>query len=110
MIADYFTKPLQGVLFYKFRDQILGVVPMDTIVGDHRSVLDHDLTKVPIKIYGPRMARQSSSTTGIGRPSKAVIRVKPKSRKRVGDKTCGPTKASQDRRSWAEVAKTPPRQ
>jgi Golgi nucleoside diphosphatase len=40
MVADYFTKPLQGVLFYKFCDQIMGVVPMDTITGDHRSVLD----------------------------------------------------------------------
>jgi hypothetical protein len=40
-VADYFTKPLQGALFYKFRDQIMGgVVPMSTIVGDHRSVLD----------------------------------------------------------------------
>jgi hypothetical protein len=39
MVADYFTKPLQGELFYKFRDQIMGVVPMDTITGDHRSVL-----------------------------------------------------------------------
>ena len=40
MVADYFTKPLQGELFYKFRDQIMGVVPMDTIIGDHRSVLN----------------------------------------------------------------------
>jgi hypothetical protein len=40
MVADYFTKPLQGVLFYKFHDQIMGVVPMDTNTGDHRSVLD----------------------------------------------------------------------
>jgi hypothetical protein len=40
MVADYFTKPLQGALFYKFRDQIMGLVPMDTILGDHRSVLD----------------------------------------------------------------------
>jgi hypothetical protein len=40
MVADYFTKPLQGELFYKFRDQIMGVVPMDTITGDHRSVLN----------------------------------------------------------------------
>jgi hypothetical protein len=110
MIADYFTKPLQGALFYKFCDQILGVVPMDTIVGDDRSVLDHDSTKVQIKIYGARVSRQSLSTTDIGRPSKAVIRVKPKSHKRVRDKTCGPMKASQDRRSWAKVAKTPPRQ
>jgi hypothetical protein len=40
MVADYFTKPLQGELFFKFRDQIMGVVPMATIMGDHRSVLD----------------------------------------------------------------------
>ncbi len=43
MVADFFTKPLQGELFYKFRDQIMGVVPMHTI-GDHRSVLDHKVT------------------------------------------------------------------
>jgi hypothetical protein len=45
MVADYFTKPLQGELFYKFRDQIMGVVPMDTISGDHRSVLDDKSSK-----------------------------------------------------------------
>ena len=44
MVADYFTKPLQGELFYKFRDQIMGVVPMDSIHSDHRSVLDQDLS------------------------------------------------------------------
>ena len=44
MVADYFTKPLQGQLFYKFRDQIMGVVPMATIMGDHRSVLDNNPT------------------------------------------------------------------
>ena len=27
MIADYATKPLQGSLFKKFRDQIMGVIP-----------------------------------------------------------------------------------
>jgi hypothetical protein len=41
MVANYFTKLLQGELFYKFGDQIMGVlVPMATIIGDHRSVLD----------------------------------------------------------------------
>ena len=33
MVADYFTKPLQGALFYKFRDQIMGVVGMETLLG-----------------------------------------------------------------------------
>ena len=45
-VADYFTKPLQGALFYKFCDQIMGVVEMETILGidpiNHRSVLESD--------------------------------------------------------------------
>jgi hypothetical protein len=45
MVANYSTKPLQGELFNKFRDQIMGVVPMGTITGDHRSVLDFDSDK-----------------------------------------------------------------
>ena len=28
MIADYFTKPLQGQLFHKFRNVIMGYVPV----------------------------------------------------------------------------------
>jgi hypothetical protein len=48
MVADYFTKLLQGALFYKFRDQIMGVVPMDTITGDHRSVLDDQSDKAKL--------------------------------------------------------------
>ncbi len=45
MVADYYTKPLQGKLFHKFRDQILGLVPMGNIEahGNHRSVLDNQL-------------------------------------------------------------------
>ena len=27
MIGDYMTKPLQGALFHKFRNQIMGVIP-----------------------------------------------------------------------------------
>jgi hypothetical protein len=48
MAADYLMKPLQGELFYKFRDQIMGVVPMETINGDHKSVLDHHYSD-PVK-------------------------------------------------------------
>jgi hypothetical protein len=40
MVTDYFTKPLQSAMFYKFRDQILGVVPLDDLNVDHMSVLD----------------------------------------------------------------------
>jgi hypothetical protein len=33
MVADYMTKPLQGALFRKFRDQIMGVVPVQLPVS-----------------------------------------------------------------------------
>jgi Reverse transcriptase (RNA-dependent DNA polymerase)/Zinc knuckle len=44
MIGDYFTKPLQGRLFYKFRGKIMNCEPDsdDPPKSDHRSVLDED--------------------------------------------------------------------
>ena len=41
MIADFFTKPLQGSLFQKFRDEIMNIDPAPRNVQDHRSVLKH---------------------------------------------------------------------
>jgi hypothetical protein len=40
MTADFFTKPLQGVLFKKFRDRIMNVDPGTDWSMDHRSVLE----------------------------------------------------------------------
>ena len=37
MIADFFTKPLQGALFIKFRDVILGHKPVSSIILDEGS-------------------------------------------------------------------------
>ena len=43
MIADFFTKPLQGTPFRKFRDAIMNVDPVPEPVTNPRSVLsDHD--------------------------------------------------------------------
>jgi murein tripeptide amidase MpaA len=39
MIADFFTKPLQGALFQKFRDQIMNINPLPNGPQDCRSVL-----------------------------------------------------------------------
>ena len=39
MIADFFTKPLQGSLFKKFRHQFLNIDPLADSSLDHRSVL-----------------------------------------------------------------------
>ena len=44
MIADFFTKPLQGKLFRKFRDIIMGITHFSTLTEpasiEPRSVLD----------------------------------------------------------------------
>eukprot|EP00934_Nitzschia_sp_Nitz4_P008987 Nitzschia sp. Nitz4//scaffold353_size16344//11151//16190//NITZ4_008865-RA/size16344-processed-gene-0.13-mRNA-1//1//CDS//3329548925//8977//frame0 len=45
MLADYFTKPLQGRLFYRLRDQIMNVDPNSEYHSDHRSVLKSDDVK-----------------------------------------------------------------
>jgi Reverse transcriptase (RNA-dependent DNA polymerase) len=43
MLADYFTKPLQGALFYKLRDQIMNIDPSSEYHSSaHRSVLSSD--------------------------------------------------------------------
>ena len=41
MLADFFTKPLQGKLFYRFRDGIMNIAPESKFHSSHRSVL-HD--------------------------------------------------------------------
>jgi hypothetical protein len=68
MVADYFTKPLQGALFYKFRDQIMGVAHMETIHGGHRSVLAEDK-----KVSGvsEKLKRQRANVNKI-KPSRKI--------------------------------------
>ena len=44
MVADFFTKPLQGALFYKLRDQIMNIDPSSPYHSSQRSVLtDEDI-------------------------------------------------------------------
>ena len=39
MRADFFTKPLQGMLFYRLRDLIMNIAPENPHHSSHRSVL-----------------------------------------------------------------------
>ena len=39
MCADFFTKPLQGMLFYRLRDLIMNLAPESPYHSSHRSVL-----------------------------------------------------------------------
>ena len=41
MLADFFTKPLQGTPFRQFRDAIMNSDPASNADADHRSVLEH---------------------------------------------------------------------
>jgi hypothetical protein len=42
MMADYFTKPLQGALFRRMRDRIMNIDPNSKYYSGHRSVLDQN--------------------------------------------------------------------
>jgi hypothetical protein len=48
MLADFFTKPLQGALFKKFRDQIMNVDSATDSWQDRRSVLRSVNETVPV--------------------------------------------------------------
>ena len=74
MVADFFTKPLQGHLFAKFRDIIMGIThfSIPTTI-EPRSVLDIDIPKEKtltktsndegdfITVTGTKRARRQSS-------------------------------------------------
>jgi hypothetical protein len=50
MLADFFTKPLQGSLFVKFRNRILNIDPadeQDTESAEPRSVLENEENEKP---------------------------------------------------------------
>ena len=55
MLGDYFTKPIQGATFRKFRDAIMDChfVRSDVHLSNHRSVLD------------PKCANAQSHTTAL---------------------------------------------
>ena len=45
MVADYFTKPLQGRLFYKLRDLVMNIGPSSKYSSAQRSVLRNGKTR-----------------------------------------------------------------
>ena len=69
MVADYFTKPLQGRLFYKLRDLVMNIGPSSKYSSAQRSVLRNGETRksdrdpsrkevdVAVKVDKPRTYR-----------------------------------------------------
>jgi hypothetical protein len=82
MLADFFTKPLQGTLFQKFRNQVMNIDPSTKLYQDHRSVLESETktqegwtvvnrrnnrnTSVDTEVSGKTALRANNSDTGLG--------------------------------------------
>ena len=67
MLGDYFTKPLQGGLFNKFRDRILNIqtYPSDVPTEGHRIVLGRDHLHATEQLHGEsRTTVQDDQTQG----------------------------------------------
>jgi hypothetical protein len=74
MMADFYTKPLQGTLFRKFRDQIMNIGPTVVPPLAHRSVLEpesgavHNTNDVTsdgwVTVQGQKKSRQTMTTQG----------------------------------------------
>jgi hypothetical protein len=81
--------PYRGGLFYKFRDQILGLAPMEAIHGDQRSVLESNL----VSTGNPQSPKRGlPQTTGISKGPTNDVRKRPK--------------ADQGHWTWAQVARS----
>ena len=73
MIGDYATKPLQGALFRKFRDQIMGVVPAqdpgpgktDRNIGNLDKAKSKPSTEKATSLVPPDKGRHHRSVLGI---------------------------------------------
>ena len=63
MIADFFTKPLQGKQFYKLRDQVMNIDPSSKYHSDHRSVLKPDVENVKSQDSEPTIGREEGAQT-----------------------------------------------
>ena len=63
LLADYFTKPLQGATFRKFRDAIMNCHSgrSDIHPSDHRSVLDRERANAQSHTTGPRLPQIESA-------------------------------------------------
>ena len=70
MLGDYFTKPLQGGLFNKFRDRILNIQTDPLIVPpvDHRGVLGQDHSHVTGQLHGQSQATVQYDWTKCPKP------------------------------------------
>jgi hypothetical protein len=64
MIRDFMSKPLQGALFWKFRDQIMGVVPaQDPGPGKAKTKIDESNTHTDKPMKGKELKPSRGKST-----------------------------------------------
>ena len=75
MLGDYFTKPLQGGLYTKFRDHILNIQthPSTVPLKDHRSVLGHDQSHATAQSLGQSQAPPHHDQSSCPKPKNKTM-------------------------------------
>ena len=75
MLGDYFTKPLQGALFNKFRDRVLNIQVDSSPVPfvDHRSVLGQHHSHATEQSHGQSLATAQHDQTQCPKPANKVL-------------------------------------
>ena len=76
MLGDFFTKPLQGTLFNKFRNHILNIQvdPLLAPLQDHRSALGQERSRAIEQSQGQSLATAPSDQNKCPKPSNETIR------------------------------------
>ena len=76
MLRDFFTKPLQGALFTKFRNRILNIQtdPSLAPLMDHRSVLRQERSRATEQSHGQLLATAPYDQTKCPKPSNETIK------------------------------------
>jgi len=88
MLADFFTKPLQGRQFYELRDQVMNIDPNSKYHSDRRSVLSaksevtDDVAKA-MDVKTTTATEVEEGSTGVDEGSKMTDVVRPSSRDAV---------------------------
>ena len=93
MRADFFTKPLQGMLFYRLRDLIMNIAPENPYHSSHRSVLQDT--------GEGRNKTNDSSAQGVKTLSGECIRAR-----RTSMPTDTTNNSNQDKVLWSKHAET----
>jgi hypothetical protein len=73
MIGDFMTKPLQGALFRKFRDQIMGVMPARDPGPGKAKPRNGDLDTHKVKPSKGKTVKEKFGAPGTGRHHRSVL-------------------------------------